>query len=435
MKKTLISAALATFLMSMTAGTALMTAPAFAADDNAAPKVSRDVAKPLAEAQKDLQKSDAQSAMAAIKEAQGVSDKTPEDDYVINEFLANAAIMTKDYKTAQQAYEAMANSPVAPAAEKPKTLHNLVILSYQNKDYAKTAQYGKQLAALGPLDANTAAALAQAYYFTDDYADAEALTQKVVDADKAAGQAPDKNSLQILMSSQAKRNDQAGAAQTLRLLARYYGGPKEWGQLADVTLGTAGIQNAQGLDVFRLKMAAGAMGSSDDYNSMASLATQLGYPGEAVAALEKAQSAGVLSKEGQTTLAHDRSLAREDQRTLPSFAAQAAKRSTGEYSAKLAETYYGYGRYAESETAAKSALSKGKLKDTAQTNLVLGMAQVAQGKYADAKQAFDQAKSSGTAVESKVADLWSLYAESKANPAAPQAAQAQQQQQPQQPQQ
>lgn len=415
MKKKLVRAAFVAGLLSATASMALIAAPVAAAEK--APSVSRGVGKPLSEAQKLAQQGDFQGALAKVKEAQAVSDRTPFDDYTINEFLAFVSISLKDFPTAMTAYEAMAASPAEPAEQKQGTRHNLVLLTYQAKDYAKTVKYGQELEAMGPITDRIAAPLAQAYYFTNDYKHAQELAQKSVDAAVAAGKRPDRGMLSVLLSSQAKQNDQAGAAKTLELLASNYGDPNDWGQLIDVALGTAGIQNADGLDLYRLREAAGSMREGDDYTVMATLALQLGYPAEAKAALQQGIDAGKLSLKGK--VADQMKTARQgvtaDEKTLPAFARDAAKQASGEYSAKLAETYYGYGRYADAEAAARQAIAKGKMKDTTQASMVLGMAQFRQNKFADAEQTFNGI-SGASAARMKAAHLWALYSKFKAQP-------------------
>ncbi len=80
---------------------------------------------------------------------------------------------------------------------------------------------------------------------------------------------------------------------------------------------------------------------------------------------------------------------------MPKFASDAAARKTGDYDEKLAETYFGYKRYADAETAARRALSKPGGKDTLQTKMVLAMSLARQEKYADAIAAFKEVEDAG----------------------------------------
>jgi tetratricopeptide (TPR) repeat protein len=80
-----------------------------------------------------------------------------------------------------------------------------------------------------------------------------------------------------------------------------------------------------------------------------------------------------------------------DARELPEAVASAEKSKSGEQDrCKLGEDYWGYGRFADAEAAARRAMAKGGLKDPGEGNLLLGATLVAQGKYDEAIQTFGQ---------------------------------------------
>ena len=422
MKKSLARAALAACLLGAVSGTALMWSPAFAANDDkpAAPKITMAVGKPLFEAEKLLAAKDFAGAKAKIQEAQAVAGQTAYDTYAINQVLAVIAVSQNDYPSAMATYELMAASPAEPTQDKPPTRHNLVLLEYQAKNYAKTIQYGEELQAMGGLDPNTASALTQSYYFSNDFPKAEALSKVWVDKALATNQPPDQSMLGILFSSQAKSNDTASAARTLELLARYYSSPNDWDQLIDVALGTKGITNVEGLDLYRLRWAAAAMNKGEDYTLMATIAMQLGYPGEASAVLTQGIQMGRLSNSGSVgpAYAQAHTQAAQDEKLIPAFAAEAAKSSTGEKDEKLAETYYGYGRFTESEAAVRTAIQKDGMRDPGQAQVLLAMDLVNQGKYSDAVAALSQV-TSGSPARMQTVKLWTIFAEHKIQETAP----------------
>jgi hypothetical protein len=215
----------------------------------------------------------------------------------------------------------------------------------------------------------------------------------------------------IVMSSQVKQNNQAGAEQTLEQLALQNNSPETWAQLVGTAFGAKGMNDATAIYLYRLLiLAGGAKGS--DYKEMASALTVLGYPTEAAKVLELGTSSGKLSSgEVGATLAKARRDAAQDERMLPQIATAAAKSKTGEQDIKLAEDYWGYSRYADAEAAARRAISKGGLKTPAEGPLMIGAAGVAQGKYADAIQTLSQV--SGSEAATRTAHLWSLYAQAK----------------------
>src|SRR5262249_5692939 len=144
-------------------GTTISLTPALAAAKPSGPSVSPAVGKLLQPAQVAMQAGDYKGAMDLIKQAQALPDQTPFDTYSINNFLANAAIALKDYDTADAAYEAMADSPAMPDADKPTILHNATLLAAQAKHWEKAAKYGTTYLALpgAPQDAAIIGAVAQ----------------------------------------------------------------------------------------------------------------------------------------------------------------------------------------------------------------------------------------------------------------------------------
>ena len=428
MKKTLARAALAACFLGAVSVAALMSGPVAAANDDAPakPKVTLAVGKPLVEAEKLLATKDYAGALAKLKEAQAVPVRSAYDDYVIDQVIAVIAVTQSDYATALSTYQLMATSPAEPITDKMGTRHNLTLLEYQNKDFAKTLEYGEQLQALNGLDINTATAMVESYYFTNDYPKSEALAQKWIDTQLAAKQPPNQNLLSVLLSAQVKTNDQAGAAKTLELLAQYYSSPNDWDQLIDVALGTPGITNVEGLDLYRLRWTAAAMANGQDYSLMATIALQLGYPGEARTVLEQGIQMGRLSSSGNagSSFQQARSQASGDEKMIPAFAAEAAKSPNGEKLEKLAETYYGYGRYAESEAAARAAIAKDGMRDPGQAKLLLAMNLINENKYQDAVDTLHDVPAGSTA-RFQAVRLWTIFAQHKINetagsaPAAP----------------
>ena len=127
--------------------------------------------------------------------------------------------------------------------------------------------------------------------------------------------------------------------------------------------------------------------------------------------LEAGIASGKLTNSGKTAtqIAEARARAARDRATLASFEAAAAKSPNGELDVKLAETLYGYGRYADAITAARRGLGKGGAKtDSNEANMVIGMALTMQGNSVDALAAFGNVKNGSSAVM-KAQHLWSLF--------------------------
>jgi hypothetical protein len=424
MKKHFVRAALAASLLCTTAAAMVWSASAYADDQSSSSsKASKEssitnpaIAKALQEAQKDLKANDFTGTAAAIKTAQAVPDPTPIETYYINKFVAALAISTKDYPTATTAYQANAASPAMPDEDKKEVLHNAMLLTSMTKDWQKVVTYGKQLEAINGLDAQTYGVIALAYYNLKDMTNAQAYAQKSVDAAKAAGKQPPQTSMEIILGVEAGSHDQAAAVATLEQIAVQYNRPDDWRQLTSIGLGVKGIKYIDALYIYRLKSIAGGMTEPDDYITPAEIDIQLGYPTEAMKFYEAGVSAGKVKAGDLPTLAKARKDAAQDQGSLAMLAASAAKSKSGEQDVKMAEDYWGYGRYADAEAAARSGIAKDGLKDPSEGQMILGMALVAQGKNDEAIQTLGEV--TGNAGRMKAAHLWTLYAQAKKNQAA-----------------
>lgn len=404
--KSIVRAALGFALLCIAAGTA--PTQSWAGE----PPLTPAVAKALSAAVKAAQSNDFTTALAGIKEAQAVSDRTLYDDYKINSILAYVAGQTKDYATATTATEAAADSPVIPDEDKKQIVHNALIYANAAKQYQKAIAYGQELATLNALDSITDEVLAESYYFTNDYAHAQQYAQASIDASKAEGKQPEQNALTIVMSAQAKQNNTGGAEQSLEQLAVAYNKPENWVQLTDLALGGKGIKDLDALFILRLfELTPGAV-PAEDCTTLGSVADEQGYSTEAYKVLQGCISSGkITAAQAGQTYTHARNGAGLDEHSLKEIAASAERSKSGEQDVKLAEDYWGYGRYAEAETIARRAVSKGGLKDPTEAPTLIGILQVAQGKYADAIQTFGQIN--GSPSRNKTVHLWSLYAQAQ----------------------
>ena len=77
----------------------------------------------------------------------------------------------------------------------------------------------------------------------------------------------------------------------------------------------------------------------------------------------------------------------------------------------MAEALYGYGRYADAGQLAQQAGAKAG-KNPGESQMLVGMALVRQGKFGDAARAFQAV--SGNAAMMKAAHLWGIYARQQA---------------------
>jgi hypothetical protein len=340
---------------------------------------------------------------------------------MINKFLSFIEINLQDMAAATPAAEAAADSPAMPQDEKKDVLHNALLLASQAKDYQKAVVYAQQLEQLNLLtDDQLLADTAIDYYYLKDLPHAKEYAQKSIDAAKAAGKQPNEATLQIVMSAQAS-NDQGAAEQTLEQLVATYGKPDDWDNLVQVSLGTGGLSNADALNMYRVLYIQGPMKSADDYTYLGNLAEAERDFVEARNVLQAGVAAGKIGSSAALSKASGE--AAGDEKIIDQAISAASKSKRGEDGMQIAQDLWGYGRYADVESIATAARAKGGIKDPGEAPVLIGMAQIAQGKY-DAGIA-TLATVSGSPGRMRTARLWTIYAQMKqkqasgAAPAAP----------------
>jgi hypothetical protein len=378
-------------------------------------KLTKDVQVAIVAAQKLATAGDMQGALAQIKIAQAVPDRTPHDDFVINQFLSVVSANLRDYPTSMTAYEAMFAAPdfaTLTDDDKKAAYYNTVIVAENLQQWQKAITYGLQLETFGGNDESTYTIIAISYYSLKDIPNATTYAQKAVDFAKAHNKTPPEQALQLVANGESKTNPAAARAM-IENLAVANNDPDTWHRLVQYDVGQNGVKEIDALYFYRLQYMAGGMQQGDDFIVMASLAAQLGYPTEEQKVLEQGMANGKLSAGAASTagLAKARKDAAGDERNLGAYAASAEKAKSGDQAVKLAEDYWGYGRYADAETAARSGVAKGYPKDPSEGLMILGLSQVAQGKYDDAVATF--ASVQGNSGRKGAAHLWSLYAQAR----------------------
>ena len=384
----------------------LASSPALAAG----PKLTTAVNNALAEEQKAEAKGDLAAAQAAIDKAKAVPNLTDNDNYMINRIAINVGIKTNNHPAAAAAAEAAADSPALPADDKVQITKFALILANEQKHADKAVTYAKTLAATNPTDPAILSNITVAYFNAKDFAGAQAIIQKQIDADKAAGKPSSRDTLQNLLDVQVAQKDEAGAETTLEQLVAQFNDPKDWTQMIDVAITSKGIRDVDLIWLGRLLFLVGATPSAQDSNLFGSTASHLTFFGDAL----------VAQQHGGSGFPDPTARAEADKKTMPAQIA-AGQKQNGQYNVKLAEALYSYGMYPEAEAAAKLAQSKGGMTDTSEAPMVLGQAQAAQGKYDEAIASFGQVQGGGPAT-ARITRLWTDYAKIKKSPPAATAA-------------
>jgi tetratricopeptide (TPR) repeat protein len=137
----------------------------------------------------------------------------------------------------------------------------------------------------------------------------------------------------------------------------------------------------------------GMLDKGTEFVTMAQLFLQAEVPYKAATLLQEKIDAGVVEKNEKNyrLLSQAWMLAMEDSKAIPALKKAAELTKDGEVDARLANSYLNIAEYGECATSAKTAIRKGGLKSPDYAYISLGMCLYNQHKYADAKDAFNDA--------------------------------------------
>jgi TolA-binding protein len=403
---------LALLLAALALPEALLPAvPAHAAEEKLGAR--EQVGKPVQEAEQLLKRKEYAEALAKLKAADAVPDKTPYERYVIEATRAVVTLDMGDDAGTIKALEAVLATGILPPAEALKRVETMAQLSYQAKNYPAVIAYGERYYKGGGTDQSLRLLMAQAYYLENDFANAARVSRALLQEDAHAARAPGESLLQLLVSSEYKQKNDAGYRDALKLLVARYPKKEYWRELLASVAQQPGFADRLTLDLDRLMAATGTIEAQDRYMEAAQVALQEGLPGMAKTLLAKGYAAGVLGKgadaDRQKRLAAmaDRQAA-EDMNALPQRDRDAAAASDGLAWVKLGEAYASYGRYDDAIAAFQKGLQKGGLKHPDDARLELGIACLDAGRKDKAEAALGAVTGGDGARE--LAQLWLLSA-------------------------
>ncbi|MGQ3178613.1 MAG: hypothetical protein ACT6SC_13550, partial [Blastomonas fulva] len=197
-----------------------------------------------------------------------------------------------------------------------------------------------------------------------------------------------------------------------QLLLKADTGNKAWNEVVRAMQSdNRNFTSDQSLDAMRLLRMAGGLSSANDYREYIEAAGAARRPTEVLALIEEGKAAGVVSasdaffKEQATLAGNSRA---EYVATLPDSIRDSRGKATATVTLATADALLANKQYAEAEELAALALTK-NVEDKERAMMVQAIAQVAQGKYAPARQTL----TSVTGVRAPIAKLWAVYIDQK----------------------
>jgi len=252
------------------------------------------VGKPLQAAQGLMKEQKFKEALEKIGEADAVSGKTPYETTTIARMRIAAAAGAGDMDTAAKAYDTLSAGKALSQQDEQVMTRALAAGYYRAKEYAKAESWAQRYQQAGGTDPSVSLLLVQADYQAGNYAAAAKQMQDIVAAQEKAGKAPSQDQLDLLRACYLKLSDNVAYTATLEKLVTYYPKKDYWTELLARVQRKPGFSDRLGLDVYRLMLLTGTLGTANDYMDMAELSLQAGYPKEAQKVIDQGYASKAL---------------------------------------------------------------------------------------------------------------------------------------------
>ena len=243
--------------------------------------VRGEIGRPL-QAARDLIKAKKYSeALAKLREADAVPNRNANENFLLEQMRASAALSAGDNGQAIKAIQSLLNSGRLPESQQAQYAGSLASLYYREKDYKDAAQWASRALKSNPSDGAMRSLQIQSYYLAGDLAGASREALEDVQAAEKAGRTPPEDRLQLLANIASKTGDRAAYVAGIERLVAYYPKKEYWVDLLRRLEAKPGFSNRLTLDLYRLRAATKTLDSPNEVVEMAQLALQQKQAGEA----------------------------------------------------------------------------------------------------------------------------------------------------------
>jgi len=349
----------------------------------AAETVRAEIGTPLQAAQALMKQGKNKDALAKLREADNVANKSANESYLIERVRAAASSAAGEYDVAAKSFETLIASGRLGAMEKEKFSEGLIGIYMRAKDFPKAnAAINRQLKEQD--SANLRALLIQNYYNSGNLTQAESELHAIEKNGRLS-----EDQLGLLANIQLKKGDKAGYVSSIEKLAASYPKMSYWTDLLNRVTTKPGYSNRLTVDVYRLKMANNLLKKPSEYVEMAQLLIQAKAPAEAIKVIDKGYKAGMLGV-GAEAARHQRlkdlaekNLA-ESSKTLASDEAALVKAKDNNGLLTMGYGLVQAGQVDKGLAMMTAAIKAGGLRNPEDAKLRLGEAYAAAGKKAQA---------------------------------------------------
>jgi len=413
-----LSPAVLSAVLSASVALPLVTVPLVSRADDApaaAPKdtVRVELGKPLQEVQALMAAKKFKEALAKIKEAEAIPNRTPYENFVIDRLRGSAAANDGQDELAVTSFESVVNSGRLPPADQLKIVQAIAVTYYTKlKNYPKAVTWATRYIKDGGTDPTAQDLVINSHYLGGSYAEAAVELKKVIEADEAAGRTTTEQHLLLLLTCDQKLKDANGASAMLEKLLISYPKKEYWEQAISHLVHKAGFAERMDLDLLRLRMALGDLKREADYMDMGQLALEAGYPIEAKKAIDQGFSSGILGKgadvDRQKRLqALINKEAASDIKMIDAGDVDAEKAKTGDGLVNAGFNYVLNGKFEKGLSLMDQGIKKGGLRHPDDSKLHYGIALFLAGEKAKSVQVLRTVQGNDGVAD--IAHLWAVH--------------------------
>jgi len=373
-------------------------------------QVRPEVGRPLQQAADLLKNNRAKEALAKVREAEAVPNRTPAENLTIDRMRGAAAARAGDPQTAIKSFEAVLASGRLSGAEQGQMTEQIAYQYAQLKDWPRTREWAAKARAMpGTNGAELDKLLAFVNAQSGDFAAVARDAQAAVEAAEKAGRRPDEADLLRLADALRRTGNTAGQTAVLEKLITHYPKREYWQIVLGRVQAKPGFSQRLAVDVLRLKRQTKTLDSADEYVEMTQLLLQDGQAAEARAVVDEGFGAGLLGK-GEQAERQQRLRALATQRATSAAADLAsaeqglADDKSGDTLVRIGMGYSGLGQHDKAVALIQQGIKKGGLRQPQQAQLHLGIALARAGQKDRAAQAFRAV--GGTDGAAELARLW-----------------------------
>ncbi|WP_374405749.1 hypothetical protein [Pelagerythrobacter sp.] len=334
--------------------------------------------------------------------------QTPDDKFAAGQLVYSIGSNAKDIAVQRQGLDMMLDSGKTPADQQGRNLFAAGQLAYQAEDWAAARSRFEEAVAAGYQDSNAKGLIAEAYFNEENYAAGLASLKQAIEAKQQAGEPVDEAWIRrgfAVAYNNALADDAAAFA---NLYVANYPSSDVWGDAIAVQRSFYDYDDQTLLDLMRLADRTDSLRNGRDYSDYILAADPLRLPGEVSRVLAEGLAANMLNEgdvlvtEARTTSEAQMESARAD---LPELESGARGSGSAVDAMAAGDMFLNFEQPAKAAEMYELALTKSGV-DTGRALTRLGIAQVDQGQFAEAKTTFDKVDGA----RAPVADLWGLYA-------------------------